>query len=646
LSGKGGTDGISSIDYGNDNQISAVDNATRPDESYSFNALGIRAGWVTDAADKRRVLNDGIYQYQYDDEGNLTQKKEIASGKVTSYVWDYRNRLTRVTSGSQVVEYGYDAEDRRVSKTINGVVKEKYVYDGDDIALVVDAGGTIVERYLYGDGVDNVLSRVSAGTTVWSLGDRQGSVVDVVDEGGNVLNHFVYDSFGNRTSATGADFRFGYTGRELDTETGLYYYRARYYDPSLGRFISEDPIGFSAGDTNLYRYVNNSPTNFTDPTGEIAFLPILGMVAMGAMNALIDVNVQLAVNNMTDKTDINWASVGVSFVTGMLGFGLAQKAAQAAQAAQAGQKVTQAGAAALKIAANPLLQRTVDSGIDGVGKIVENGINGKAWNNELAETVAGNFLLGSAADLGIKGGGAALKATGRLATSAWDRYGDSVIAGVNGADRWGGRVLNLMRNPWKQGQELTSDVMTMGGRSGGGFNWDESADPFSQQIRAMMNGGNNSANIPEGWKRLNDGSIVSSSVPSVKNDEFKDWFDSLTSDELNNLWSDQNIRESIESRLRSPGGLHEWHMVSRAPKFKEWGVSAEQIRDMRTAIDEVEFINPVGRHGRRGSTKAHNEILKIIDTSQDYDTFVRRLQNWANYRLPDGVDGLPPGLRS
>jgi RHS repeat-associated protein len=104
---------------------------------------------------------------------------------------------------------------------------------------------------------------------VWSLADRQGSVVDLVDVQGNVLNHFVYDSFGNRTATTAADFRFGYTGRELDGESGLYYYRARYYDPSLGRFISEDPIGFSAGDTNLYRYVSNSPTNFTDPTGTV-----------------------------------------------------------------------------------------------------------------------------------------------------------------------------------------------------------------------------------------------------------------------------------------------------------------------------------------------------------------------------------------
>jgi RHS repeat-associated protein len=267
LTTKGGTDGSSTVDYGKDNQISAVDNATRPDEAYNFNALGIRAGWVTDALDSRRVLNDGKYQYQYDDQGNLTQKQELVTGKLTNYTWDYRDRLTKVTSGSQVVEYLYDAEDKRVGKKINGVVTEKYIYDGADIALVVNAAGTIVERYLYGDGTDNVLSREKGGAVVWSLGDRQGSVVDLVDASGTVLNHFVYDSFGGRTGTTGVDFRYGYTGRELDTETGLYFYRARYYDPMLGRFISEDPVGFSAGDTNLYRYVGNNATNFTDPTG-------------------------------------------------------------------------------------------------------------------------------------------------------------------------------------------------------------------------------------------------------------------------------------------------------------------------------------------------------------------------------------------
>jgi RHS repeat-associated protein len=109
----------------------------------------------------------------------------------------------------------------------------------------------------------------AAGDTHWALTDHQGSVRDVIDNSGVVLNHIVYDSFGQVTSESdpAVDFRFGYTGRELDTETDLMYYRARYFDPAAGTFVSEDPLGFGAGDENLYRYVFNSPTNFTDPSG-------------------------------------------------------------------------------------------------------------------------------------------------------------------------------------------------------------------------------------------------------------------------------------------------------------------------------------------------------------------------------------------
>ncbi|MEB3751149.1 pre-toxin TG domain-containing protein [Geobacillus icigianus] len=135
------------------------------------------------------------------------------------------------------------------------------------------------------------------------------------------------------------------------------------------------------------------------------------------------------------------------------------------------------------------------------------------------------------------------------------------------------------------------------------------------------------------------------SVPSVKNGEFNKWFNSLTPDELDEVWSDPKLRKAIESRLRHPGGFHEWHLVSRAPIFKRWGITAEQIKELRTAIEDVKFVNPKGIHGGKGSTKAHNELLEIIDTSLDYATFKRRLQNWAHYRLEGGVDALPEGLR-
>ncbi|MBY6054558.1 LXG domain-containing protein [Cytobacillus firmus] len=134
-------------------------------------------------------------------------------------------------------------------------------------------------------------------------------------------------------------------------------------------------------------------------------------------------------------------------------------------------------------------------------------------------------------------------------------------------------------------------------------------------------------------------------IPTAKSGNFNKFFNSLTSSELDELWKEKKIRKKIERQLREPGGLHEWHLVSRAPQFKYWNIGAEEIKDLRTAISDVKFVNPNGVHGGLGSTKAHNELLAIIDTSSDYNTFVRRLNNWANYRLEGGVSSLPQGLR-
>lgn len=119
-------------------------------------------------------------------------------------------------------------------------------------------------------GVDEVLAVEKPGTVYWSLSDQQGTVRVLLDDMGNTLNKISYDAFGNVTNETDPSINFSstYTGRELDEETGQYYYRARYYDPMTGRFINEDLIGFAGGDTNLYAYVGNSPLMYTDPYGE------------------------------------------------------------------------------------------------------------------------------------------------------------------------------------------------------------------------------------------------------------------------------------------------------------------------------------------------------------------------------------------
>jgi len=117
--------------------------------------------------------------------------------------------------------------------------------------------------------IEEMNSNGTSAGVLWALADHQGTVRDVIDDSGVVQNHIKYNAFGDIESQSDdtVDYRFSYTGREFDSETDLYYYRARYYDADNGRFISEDPKSFDAGDANLYRYVGNNPANGVDPSG-------------------------------------------------------------------------------------------------------------------------------------------------------------------------------------------------------------------------------------------------------------------------------------------------------------------------------------------------------------------------------------------
>jgi RHS repeat-associated protein len=268
-------DGTSSYSYDSTNQLTGASHTAQTNEAYSYDANGNRTSGGTVTSANNQLLSDGTYNYTYDGEGNRTRRTEIASGKVTEYVWDYRNRLTAVlfkdASGNvtKTIDYIYDGSNQRIGKRIDGAVTERYVIDRNQIALVFDGASIQTHRYLYGTQIDQVLADETGVSTNWFLADNQGTVKDVVDGNGAVIDHIVYDSFGKVESQSNAGYelRFGYTGREQDNETGLDYYRARYYDSVVGRFISEDPIGFGAGDANLYRYVGNSPVNGTDPSG-------------------------------------------------------------------------------------------------------------------------------------------------------------------------------------------------------------------------------------------------------------------------------------------------------------------------------------------------------------------------------------------
>lgn len=205
--------------------------------------------------------------YTYDNNGNTLTK--VVGSNTTTYAWDFReNRLTSVTlpGTGGTVYFKYDPFGRRIYKSSSSATSV-YAYDGDNLIEETNSTGTAVARYAEGLNIDEPLAMLRSSTTSYYNADGLGSVTSLANGSGSLTETYTYDSFGKVTASSGSLVNpFQYTGREADSETGLYYYRARYYDTGIGRFTAEDPVDFDAG-TNFYDYVVNNPNVFTDPLG-------------------------------------------------------------------------------------------------------------------------------------------------------------------------------------------------------------------------------------------------------------------------------------------------------------------------------------------------------------------------------------------
>jgi RHS repeat-associated protein len=185
----------------------------------------------------------------YDLNGNMT------SDGTHSYTWDARNHLKQIDLGT-TASFMYDPFARRNSKTLSGTTST-FLYDGAN--SVQETIGANTANSLMG-GVDEVFQRTDSSGARSFLEDALGSTVALTDSTGAVQTSYTFDPFGNTSTGGGANSNtFAYTGRELDAANlNLYFYRARYYNPTIQRFVSEDPLGFGGG-INKYSYVENDP---------------------------------------------------------------------------------------------------------------------------------------------------------------------------------------------------------------------------------------------------------------------------------------------------------------------------------------------------------------------------------------------------
>jgi RHS repeat-associated protein len=214
----------------------------------------------------------GAAQQSHDPNGNLTSDGE------RHYHFDAKNRLVRVSTlgGNTIATYKYDAFGRRIEKRA-GSETVRYVHFGKQVLEERDIFSQLQRQYVYGRGVDEVLQLRNAANEDFYYHDNSiGSIAAISDTTGSIVERYRYNAYGETTVLSGDGLieltsssignAYGFTGRRLDTETGFYYYRARFYSPERGRFVQRDPLGYADG-MGVYAYVGNNPVNFIDPSG-------------------------------------------------------------------------------------------------------------------------------------------------------------------------------------------------------------------------------------------------------------------------------------------------------------------------------------------------------------------------------------------
>jgi RHS repeat-associated protein len=255
----------------------------QPDEFYTYDSVGNRLSSHTSTnhvysyalgQGGNQLRQDDDFDYQYDGNGNLVLKTDRSTNEAFEYVYDHRGRLTDITKLNamgqpiEIFSYRYDAANRRIQADHDGSVTH-FVYDGRNPIAALDSVGAEESRRMYSRLIDDVLADEVNGQTRWFLKDQVGTVRGLIGNAGSLLNQYVYDSFGSLLSQTdpGVQNDLLWNAREFDAATSMGYFRARYYDPAVGRFAAEDPLAPYG-----YAFAANRPISAVDPDGRTAVI--------------------------------------------------------------------------------------------------------------------------------------------------------------------------------------------------------------------------------------------------------------------------------------------------------------------------------------------------------------------------------------